>query len=173
MGKKLNLGCGEKRVPGFLGVDRLKTPAVDTIHDLNKFPYPFADNFIEEILMDNILEHLDNTVGVMEEIFRICQDSAIVKIRVPYYKSSGAFTDPTHKVFFTESSFNYFTEGHPYHYYTKANFKVVKRKLIAHTKYKDKRHFFRNLIPFKKILRHFLFNIYDEIYFELRCVKNK
>ncbi|MDD5072020.1 MAG: methyltransferase domain-containing protein [Patescibacteria group bacterium] len=171
MGKKINLGCGEKRIDGFLGVDRLKTPAVDVIHDLNKFPYPFADNSAQEILMDNVLEHLEDTVRVMEEIFRICQPGARVEIRVPYYKSSGAFTDPTHKKFFTESSFDYFASEHPYHYYTKANFEIISVKLIAHKKFKDWKHFFRNLIPLKPLFNHFLFNIYDEIYFELKCLK--
>jgi len=173
MVKKLNLGCGEKRISGFLGVDFVKTPAVDVVHNLNKFPYPFADNSVEEILLDNVLEHLDQVIKVMEEIFRICQNGAMVKIYVPYYKSSGAFTDPTHKNFFTESSFDYFKKSHPYHYYTSAGFKVIKMKLITHTKYKDWGHFFRNLIPFKRLWRHFLFNIYDEIYFELKCLKDK
>jgi len=170
--KKLNLGCGQKKISGYLGIDCIQTPTVDIVHDLNKFPYPFNGNSVDEIIMDNILEHLDDIIKVMEEIYRICKDGAVIKIYVPYYKSSGAFTDPTHKHFFTENSFQYFKKGHLYHYYTKANYKVVSKKLIAHKKFKDTRHFFRNLLPFKKLLNYFLFNIYDEIYFELRCVKN-
>ena len=173
MVRKLNLGCGEKKILGFTGVDFIRTSATDIIHDLNKFPYPFTDNSIEEILMDNVLEHLNNTIKVMEELYRICKDGAIIKIYVPYFKSNSAFTDPTHKVFFTETSFKYFEKEHPNHYYTKARFEVINKKLIAQTKYKDAKHFFRNLIPFKKILRYFLFNIYDEIYFELRCIKDR
>ncbi len=168
---KLNLGCGEQKNPGFIGVDRVKTSAVDVVHDLNKFPYPFKDNSISEILMDNVLEHLDDAIKVMEEVYRICKNEAIIKIYVPYYKSSGAFTDPTHKHFFTENSFQYFEKNHPYHFYAKTNFEIVKKELIAHKKFKDMRHILRNLLPFKKLLNHFLFNIYDEIYFELKCIK--
>ncbi|MBA3047830.1 methyltransferase domain-containing protein [Patescibacteria group bacterium] len=171
--KKLNLGCGNKKIPGFAGVDFVKTKAAEIVHDLNKFPYPFPDNSVDEILMDNVLEHLDDVIKVMEEVYRICKHGAIIKIFAPYYKSSGAFTDPTHKHFFTENSFQYFDENHAYHFYAKANFKVISKKLIAHKKYKDARHFLRNLLPGKKILNNFLFNIYDEIYFKLQCVKNK
>jgi len=140
------------------------------VHDLNIMPYPFADNSIEEIIADNILEHLDDVVVVMEELYRVCRNGAIIKISLPYYKSSGAFSDPTHKHFFTENSFQCFTVGHEYHFYTKAKFKIVKRELLSKN-FNDPKHKLRNLLPFKKLLNNFLFNIYDEIYFELECVK--
>ncbi len=170
--KKLNLGCGEKRIAGFIGVDRVKTPAVDIVCDLNEFPYPFEDNSVNEIIMDNSAEHLDDLIKAMEEIYRICENNAIIKIYAPYYKSAGAFTDPTHKIFFTENTFQYFSKNHAYHYYSEANFEVISKKLIAHKKYKCFRHFLRNMIPFKRLFNYFLFNIFDEIYFELKCVKN-
>ncbi|MDD4900601.1 MAG: hypothetical protein PHS62_00605 [Patescibacteria group bacterium] len=168
--KKLNLGCGNVRISGFLGVDRLKTPAVDLVHDLNIIPYPFADNSVEEIIADNALEHLNDIIAVAEELYRICQNGAIIKISLPYYKSSGAFTDPTHKHFFTENSFQYFSPEHEYNFYTKAKFKVIKTKLLAKN-FGDRRHKLRNLLPFKQFFNFFLFNIYDEIYFELKCIK--
>jgi predicted SAM-dependent methyltransferase len=62
---KLNLGCGLKRIEGFTGVDIIKTPAVDVVHNLDVFPYPFADNSAEEIIMDNVLEHLDDVIKVL------------------------------------------------------------------------------------------------------------
>lgn len=168
---KINLGCGTKRIPGFTGLDWIKTEATDIVHDLEVFPYPFADNQAEEIVMDNVLEHLSDTIKVMEELHRIARPGAIIKISVPYFKSNSAFTDPTHKHFFTEKSFKYFAPNHPLHFYTSAAFELVKTELICHHEYKDAKHFFRNLLPFKRFLNYFLFNIYDEIYFELRCLK--
>lgn len=167
----LNLGCGEKRISGFTGIDKIKTVATDFIHDLNVFPYPFSDNCAEEIIMDNVLEHLDDVIAVMEEVYRLAVPGAIIKINVPYFKSNSAFTDPTHKHFFTENSFKYFDGHNPLHFYTKANFEITNIKLISHDQYQDAKHFFRNLLPFKKILNYFLFNIYDEISFELKCLK--
>lgn len=170
MADKLNLGCGDKKIQGFLGIDHIKTEATDLAHDLNIIPYPFKDNSVDEIIADNVLEHLDNPLAVMEELYRICQRGAILKVSLPYYKSSGAFTDPTHKHFFTENSFQYFSPEHEYHFYTKAKFKILKIQLLAKD-FGDRRHKLRNLLPFKKFFNFFLFNIYDEIYFELECVK--
>jgi ubiquinone/menaquinone biosynthesis C-methylase UbiE len=171
MSKKINLGCGDKKIDGFIGVDKIKTSAVDIVHDLNIFPYPFKEDSVDEVLMDNSLEHLDDTLKVMEEIYRICRDGAMVRINVPYYKSSGAFSDPTHKNFFTESSFRCFSGDDEYSYYSKARFKVIKNKPIILKELNDFKHKLRNILPFKKVLNNFLFNIYDEIEFVLKCVK--
>lgn len=168
---KLNLGCGKNKIPGYLGVDISKTNATDIIHDLNKFPYPFKANSVDEILMDNVLEHLIDTVAVMEELHRISKNSAIIRIYVPYAKSDGAFTDPTHKRFFTEQSFKYFSDKNRLNYYSKARFEIKRNKLIQKINKNDLKYFLRQFIPFKSILRHFLFNIYDEIDFELTVKK--
>ncbi len=169
---KLNLGCGNVRIEGFVGVDKVKTEATDVVCDLNIFPYPFLTSSAEEIILDNVLEHLDDVIAVMEEIYRLALPGAIIKINVPYFKSNSAFTDPTHKHFFTENSFQYFNETSPLHFYTSAKFNIVKTQLISHRKYKDYKHFFRNLLPGKKFLNYFLFNIYDEIHFQLICIKD-
>ncbi len=168
---KLNLGCGNNRIEGFVGVDKLLMPAVDVVHDLNVFPYPFPDESVEEFFLDNVLEHLDDVIAVMEEIYRLSQPGAIVKIKVPYFKSNSAYTDPTHKHFFTETSFKYYDKGNPLHFYTQAEFEVLSVKLVQHRQPGDWRHFVRNLLPAKRWLNYFLFNIYDEITFELKCLK--
>ncbi len=168
---KLNLGCGAKKLAGFIGVDKLQAGATDIVHDLNIFPYPFPDGSAEEIIMDNVLEHLDDVIKVMEEVYRLAAPGALVKISVPYFKSNSAFTDPTHRHFFTETSFKYFSVDNPLNFYSAARFAVLKTELIAKTEYRDAKHFFRNLLPGKRILNYFLSNIYDEIYFELRALK--
>lgn len=168
---KLNLGCGNKRLEGFTGVDILATPAVDVRHDLNVFPYPFPDNSAEEIVLDNVLEHLEDVIKVMTELYRLAAPGAIIKISVPYFKSNSAYTDPTHRHFFTETSFKYFTPDNVLNFYSPARFEIVKTELIAHKQYRDLKHICRNLLPFKRLLNYFLFNIYDELYFELKPIK--
>jgi len=169
MEKRLNLGCGNVRLRGYLGVDKNKLPSVDVVHDLDKLPYPFKNNSVDEIIMDNVLEHLRNIVGVMEEIHRICKPGAVIKIYVPYAKSDGAFKDPTHKNFFLEKTFQYFEPDYPLNFYSKARFKIKKLKMLSYSN--DLRQKLRNLIPFRSILKGFLWNMYDQIYFELECVK--
>ena len=169
MEKKLNLGCGTDKLDGYVGVDSIKTAAVDIVHDLNIFPYPFEDNSVDEILMDNVLEHLEDVIKVMEELHRISKKDAIIRINVPHAKCTGALADPTHKHFFLESSFRYFEEDYEYSYYTKARFNVAEIRMINFNN--DLKHKVRNIIPFKKMLSYFLFNMLDEIQFTLKTIK--
>ena len=127
---KIYFGCGKHKVEGFIGVDKLVLPSVDIVHDMNIFPYPFSDNSVDEVLLFNIIEHLPDTVRVMEEIWRICKNAGIIKISVPYYNSPGAFQDPTHLTFFTEHTFDYFTQDGKtslshYNYYSRARFHII------------------------------------------------
>ena len=111
--KILDLGCGKKKRPGAIGIDYNKRTDADIIHDLNVFPYPIDDEAFDEIYVDNTLEHLDNVIGVMEEIHQICKKDGLIKIMVPYFRSVYACIDPTHKHFFTANSFAYFDPDNP------------------------------------------------------------
>lgn len=127
--KVLDLGCGNKKRPGAIGVDFNDRTAADIIHNLNSFPYPFEDSSFDEIYLDNTLEHLDDVMRVMEEVYRICKPEGIVKVIVPYFRSLWAFIDPTHKHFFTVESFAYFDPAHiicTRYDYTLARFKTEK-----------------------------------------------
>lgn len=106
--KILDLGCGNKKRSGAIGVDFNSRTAADVIHNLNSFPYPFEDSSFDEIYLDNSLEHLDNVIRIMEELYRICKPGGLVKIIVPYFRSHYAYIDPTHKHFFTINSFAHF-----------------------------------------------------------------
>ena len=149
-----------------MNCDVLPQVKADRYFDLNHPPYPFPDNCAEEILMDNVLEHLDDIPKVMKELYRILAPGGRLRIWVPYAKSDWALQDPTHKHYFTEQSMLYFTEGHPYNYYTDIRFRLIEARLYCD--HFTLRHRLRNLIPFRNILRYFFFNMYDGIYFELQ-----
>jgi predicted SAM-dependent methyltransferase len=68
--KILDLGCGKKKRSGAIGVDYSDRHNADVIHDLNVFPYPFESNSIEQVYLDNVLEHLDRPMRVMEMLCR-------------------------------------------------------------------------------------------------------
>ena len=166
---KLNLGCGERYMEGWVNCDLLPSLRVDQVFDLNQCPYPFEDDSVDEILMDNVLEHLDDIPNVMRELHRILKPGARARILVPYAKSDWALQDPTHTHFFTEVSLSYFCEGNPYNYYTDIRFHQVQARL--YTDALTWRHKLRNLIPFRSVLRYFFFNLYDGIDFILEKPK--
>ena len=131
---KINMGCGRTIMRGWVNVDKFEYPLPADIrsyttqyvkHDLNTFPYPFEDNSADYIILSHVLEHLDDVVAVMEECYRILKPRGKLEIVVPYYKSKNAFSDPTHKHFFTEKSMDYFT-GSRYDWYSKARFIITK-----------------------------------------------
>ena len=107
----LDVGCGMRKRAGAVGIDVNPRSQADVIHDLSKFPYPFSDNYFDEIVCDNVLEHLDDIVAVMEEMHRIGKQNALVRIIVPFFAHRNANTDPTHRHFFGVHSFDYFVEG--------------------------------------------------------------
>jgi SAM-dependent methyltransferase len=129
--KKLQLGCGNQRLPGWVNHDIAPLPGVDVVHDLEIFPWPFEDGAYSEIRMINVLEHLSDTVRVLEELYRISAPGARICIRVPYWNSRDMATDPTHKSFFSEYSFDYFDPSTPHGkdrpYYSTARFRIEKK----------------------------------------------
>lgn len=125
----LDLGCGTRKRHGSIGADLLPLPGVDVVCDLTQFPYPFAESTADEIHLNHVIEHLDNPVKALEEVWRIARPGAAVYIRVPHFTGRYAWKDPTHKRCFTSESFDYFGET-PYSYYTPARFAVRSVRLI-------------------------------------------
>lgn len=97
---KLNLGCGTNKLDGFINVDKTNICDPDIIHDLEKFPYPFKDNSVKEIILSHVLEHLGQNPEVfnliIKEFYRICENGAIIDIRVPHPRHDNFLSDPTH-----------------------------------------------------------------------------
>jgi ubiquinone/menaquinone biosynthesis C-methylase UbiE len=162
---KLNLGCGRKYLPDYVNCDVSPNVKADQHFDLEVFPYPFGDNTADEILMDNVLEHLEDVPKVMAELHRILRPGGRLRILVPYGKTDWALQDPTHKHFFTEKSLNYFAEGDPYNFYSQIRFRVLQARLYGDST--TMLHKLRNALPFKRCLRYFFYNIYDGIDFML------
>lgn len=119
--KALDLGCGGKKFPGAIGVDLYHRPDVDIIADLSR-PLPFKGNTFDIVYCSHILEHFTNIISIMEEIYRICKNSARVHIRVPHYSSVHAWGNPTHYRCFNSGTLSFFDASHPEHY-GKCNFK--------------------------------------------------
>lgn len=109
---KIDLGCGGSKPKGFIGVDVQSGQGVDIVADLNK-RFPFPDNCAEVIRAYDLIEHLENRIHTMNEIWRICKPGATVELFVPSTDGRGAFQDPTHISFWNINSFKYYCVEHP------------------------------------------------------------
>lgn len=126
---KLNLGCGGKRVQGYVGVDKYLTPAVDVRADLAE-TLPFESNSADEILLDNVIEHVMDIPALMREMHRVCRDGAIVRILTPHFTSLSSWRDPTHVHHLSYFSLDHFTREQVAHYTSAGHrFEILERKL--------------------------------------------
>lgn len=101
---KVILGHAGKR-EGWICIDKMGNP--DYKLDLELGILPFADNSVDFIWAQHVLEHIWNVIPLTNEAWRILKPTGSFKIEVPMYPNSDCFIDPTHVRVFTEHTFNY------------------------------------------------------------------
>lgn len=116
MARRLNLGCGKEILSGWDNLDRVAMEGVQFVHDLNQHPLPFPDAHYEEVVCQNVLEHVDY-LQLLREIHRILIPGGCVRIQVPHFTSRNNFDDPTHIHQFSLTTFTFFLKSHPRSYY--------------------------------------------------------
>jgi SAM-dependent methyltransferase len=109
--KVLHVGCGGSKLLGAVGMDVLKLPGVDVVHDLDSMPWPIDASSVDVVYAHSVVEHLSDIVAFSNEVWRVLRPGGRVIITVPYFRCVDSFTDITHKHFFTSKSFDYFTVG--------------------------------------------------------------
>ncbi len=110
--KKLNLGCGLdiKEGGGWINLDVANIPGCDVVYNIENLPLPFPNNHFEEILCNDILEHIEYT-SVLKDLHRVLAPGGIMHIRVPHFTSKNNAIDPTHKRIFSIETFDFFCNG--------------------------------------------------------------
>src|SRR5262245_40653975 len=96
---KIDFGCGPRKREGFLGVDILAFPGVDTVLDVRKTPWPWHDEGVAEAHASHFLEHLTGPerVGFLNELYRVLIWGGTALIIVPHWTNACAYGDPTHQ----------------------------------------------------------------------------
>jgi len=165
---RIDLGCGQNKKEGYLGVDILPLPGVDYIIDIeNGFDF-LDDNSVDEYYSSHFLEHINNLEFVLNEVHRTLKKEGIFKVIVPHFTNPYYYSDYTHKRFFGFYSFDYFSELRGKRirsvpkYTKKFQFEVLAIKLI----FKSPSKFFL-LNHFRKHIIQRLFNIspyFQELY---------
>ncbi|MFA7242402.1 MAG: methyltransferase domain-containing protein [Sulfuricellaceae bacterium] len=98
-GSKLDIACGNRKQPGFIGVDKYETPSTDALVDLLVFPWPWKSESIDEVYCSHFFEHIpkEQRPVFMEELYRILKTGAKATIICPYGGSNRAMQDFTHE----------------------------------------------------------------------------
>ena len=127
--KKLNMGCGFKKLNDHWNVDVESKCNPDEVLDFEKTPWPYKDNFFEKITADNILEHLGQDpkvfTNVIKEMYRVSADQAEWFINVPHHRCDLFWDDYTHVRPLTAKTFKMFDQ--------KVNFESIAKKLSDST----------------------------------------
>jgi SAM-dependent methyltransferase len=130
--RELDLGAGAVvRAAGALRADLARATNPDVVLDAGR-PLPFRTGALTRIYCFDVLEHLDDLPAVMAEIHRVLAKGGTALITVPHFSCANAFTDPTHRHWFSLRSFDYFTPGHGLSYYSTARFAIERRTLRFH-----------------------------------------
>ena len=81
---KLNMGAGDQRYKGYIGIDIQQTPACDLVHDLEE-PLPLPDGCASHIFCSHTLEHLHmwKVPLVLKDWFRLLADGGLLWGYVP------------------------------------------------------------------------------------------
>ena len=113
---KLNLGCGKDYIDDWINVDFYDDSKCDVTHDLEKFPWPWEDNSVSEILIKHTLEHLGADwkvyIKILQEMYRVCKDDAEIIVAVPSPWHWNFTADPTHVRPVTPDGLNLFSKEH-------------------------------------------------------------
>ena len=161
----LDLGCGSRKKSGCVGVDRCCLSGVDVVTDTDK-GLPFKDNSLDGIYSNYFMEHTSDLIRMFQEMYRVCKAGAVVTMTVPYYTSINAFKDPTHKQFFTEETFKYFSKDKWYG----SDYKINTDFKVMDIQYHDS-GIVRIMPFFKKYIRRFVINAVGAITVKLKVVK--
>lgn len=114
-GIQLDLGCGQNKAPGFVGMDIRAVDGVDLVHDLTVTPWPLPDDCVTLTRLSHVWEHIPpwRTLDVMAELHRVSKHDAIVMIAAPYGLGFRFVQDPTHCNPSNEATWAYWDPLHP------------------------------------------------------------
>jgi SAM-dependent methyltransferase len=116
-GVALNVGAGEKIIPGAVSIDY---PEWDADKDLLRY----GDETISGIHAYHFLEHVADPVMILQEFQRVLKPGGILNICVPYYTSQMAAHDLDHKHQFCEETWRVLF-GNPYYNKNRIEWKLA------------------------------------------------
>jgi predicted SAM-dependent methyltransferase len=88
---KLDLGCGQNKIDGFVGLD-CNDHGQEILWDANQ-GIPLPDDSVEALHASHFLEHLkwEELPNLFAEIVRVCKDGAYLTFIAPHADTKEAF----------------------------------------------------------------------------------
>ena len=104
---KLNIGAGQTYMPGFTNIDI--SDKADVTLDLGKDKLPFDDSSVDLIFSYHTLEHVQDYLFALSEIYRILKHGGHFLVGLPYVTlTKYHLVNPYHLHNFNEFSFDFF-----------------------------------------------------------------
>ena len=122
-GDVLDVGCGSNKRPGAVGLDISADTDADIVHDLDRFPYPIEDASFDHVVMQDVIEHVAEPMRVAAEMHRILRPGGRLQLRTPHFSSVLAYSDPTHRHFYSTTAIRYLADP-GFAHYSVARFEV-------------------------------------------------
>ena len=120
------MGCGIRKFPGSIGLDRNPNTSADVLADLDRFPFPFVNSSFREVRAIHVIEHVADVIRTMEEFHRLLMPGGRAVIVTPHYTDFSSFCDPTHRSHLNSFSLRYFGEDNAgFGYYSTARFHEI------------------------------------------------
>ena len=85
---KLNLGCGNKFIPGFVHIDIIDAPHIDYINSIDNLSFIKSDS-VELIYASHVLEHFGRheVLDVLKEWYRVIKPGGKLRLAVPDFEA--------------------------------------------------------------------------------------
>ncbi len=93
---RIQFGSGGHIKKGWINVDLNKSQGANISWNMERFPYPFPNNYADEILCEMTLEHIKTPTKAIREFHRIIKPSGIVKIIVPHFSHASSLYADVH-----------------------------------------------------------------------------
>jgi SAM-dependent methyltransferase len=98
---------------------------------------PFREASLARVYARHVLEHLEDVPATMAEIHRVLRPGGECHVEVPYFAAVSAYADPTHRAWFTYTTFEHFgppaTSGwqaNRHTWFGSARFGIRRRRLV-------------------------------------------
>ncbi|MCK4462822.1 MAG: class I SAM-dependent methyltransferase [Candidatus Omnitrophica bacterium] len=130
---KLDIGCGKNKVSeDFIGLD-IKKPA-DIVMDVSEKKLPFGNESVDEIYSSHLLEHVENPVFVLKEIYRVLKKDGMLTLQYPHFTDYRAHNQ-YHRFFLSGAILDFYDEKSRVMVSKKledARFKIIKKQIMVH-----------------------------------------